>query len=73
MQIIPEQLRGRTFALLRTLMQSSGPLASGVAGQLLVVIGIPTMIALSAFLVGVPGFLGFGVKQLRQTAERETR
>ena len=73
MQIIPEQLRGRTFALLRTLMQSSGPLASGAAGLLLVVIGMPTMIALSAILVGVPGFFGFGVKQLRQPEERELR
>lgn len=70
MQIIPEQLRGRTFALLRTLMQSSGPLASGVAGELLVVLGIPTMIGFSAILVGVPGLFGFGVKQLRQPAER---
>jgi MFS family permease len=65
MQIIPEQLRGRAFALLRTLMQSAGPLASGGAGLLLPVLGIPAMIWLSAALVGVPGVLGAGVKQLR--------
>lgn len=65
MQIIPEQLRGRTFALLRTLMQSSGPLASAGAGVLLLAVGIPTMIGLSAILIGVPGVLGYGVKQLR--------
>jgi len=65
MQIIPEQLRGRAFALLRTLMQSSGPLASGGAGVLLPVLGIPAMICLSAALVGVPGVFGAGVKQLR--------
>src|SRR5215469_2951443 len=65
MQIIPEQLRGRAFALLRTLMQSAGPLASGGAGLLLPVLGIPVMIVLSAALVGVPGVFGAGVKQLR--------
>jgi len=65
MQIIPEQLRGRAFALLRTLMQSAGPLASGGAGLLLPVLGIPVMIGLSAALVGVPGAFGAAVKQLR--------
>jgi len=70
MQIIPEQLRGRTFALLRTLMQSSGPLASAGAGVLLSSLGIPAMIGLSALLIGAPGLLGYGVKQLRQPEER---
>ncbi|WP_165422999.1 MFS transporter [Ktedonosporobacter rubrisoli] len=65
MQIIPEQLRGRVFALLRTLMQSAGPLASGAAGSLLLILGIPTMIALSALLIGFPGLFGCGLKQLR--------
>jgi MFS family permease len=65
MQIIPEQLRGRAFALLRTLMQSAGPLASGGAGLLLPIIGIPVMIGLSAALVGVPGAFGAAIKQLR--------
>jgi MFS family permease len=65
MQIIPEQLRGRAFALLRTLMQSAGPLASGGAGLLLLVLGMPAMIWLSAALVGVPGVVGAGIKQLR--------
>jgi len=69
MQIIPEQLRGRVFALLRTLMQSTGPLASGGAGILLLVFGIPTMIGLSAVLVGLPGVFGYAVKQLRLPAE----
>ncbi len=65
MQIIPEQLRGRTFALLRTLMQSAGPLASGGAGLLLPALGMPAMIVLSAVLIGIPGVFGAGVKQLR--------
>jgi MFS family permease len=68
MQIIPERLRGRAFALLRTLMQSTGPLASGGAGALLLVLGIPTMIGLSAALVGLPGMFGYAIKQLRSPA-----
>ncbi|HEX7733802.1 MAG TPA: MFS transporter [Ktedonobacteraceae bacterium] len=69
MKIIPERLRGRVFALLRTLMQSSGPLASGGAGALLLMVGIPAMIGLSAVLVGLPGVFGYAVKQLRSPAE----
>ncbi|HET8844102.1 MAG TPA: MFS transporter [Ktedonobacteraceae bacterium] len=65
MQIIPEQLRGRSFALLRTLMQSTGPMASGAAGTLLPIMGIPVMIGVSAILVGVPGLFGSGIKSLR--------
>jgi MFS family permease len=68
MQIIPERLRGRTFALLRTLMQSTGPLASGGAGVLLLVLGIPAMIGFSAALVGLPGMFGSTIKQLRSPA-----
>ncbi|GHO97097.1 MFS transporter [Reticulibacter mediterranei] len=69
MKIIPERLRGRVFALLRTLMQSSGPLASGGAGALLLIVGIPAIIGLSAVLVGLPGVFGYAVKQLRSPAE----
>ena len=48
MQIIPEQLRGRMFALLRTLMQSGNPLGGAIAGLLLPMLGMMVMIALSA-------------------------
>jgi hypothetical protein len=65
MQIIPEPLRGRTFALLRTLMQGTNPLGGIMAGLLLPLLGIPTIIALSALIIGVPGLLGYGVKTLR--------
>ncbi len=50
------------------MMQSTDPLASGVAGLLLLVLGMPAMIVLSAVLVGVPGVFGAGVKQLRLQA-----
>jgi MFS family permease len=64
MQIIPERLRGRTFALLRTLMQGAFPLGGAVAGFIMPVVGIPIMIALSATMIGTPGILGLRVKDL---------
>jgi MFS family permease len=66
MQIIPEQLRGRMFALLRTLMQSGNPLGAALAGLLLPTLGITAMIALSALVSGVPGLLGYQVGTLRR-------
>ncbi|HXV42139.1 MAG TPA: hypothetical protein VEC96_03705 [Anaerolineae bacterium] len=65
MQIIPEPLRGRTFALLRTLMQRTNPLGGVMAGLLLPLVGLPALIALSASLIGVPGLLGYRVRALR--------
>ncbi len=69
MQIIPEALRGRTFALLRTLMQGTNPVGGILAGFLLPILGIPAMIGLSAVLIGVPGLFGYQVKDLRQGSE----
>jgi predicted MFS family arabinose efflux permease len=69
MQIIPEALRGRTFALLRTLMQGTGPLASALAGVLLPVLGLAAMIGSSALLIGMPGLAGMRVKALRRRSE----
>lgn len=65
MQIIPEPLRGRTFALLRTLMQGTNPLGGVLAGLILPLLGLPTIIGLSAILIGAPGLLGYRVKALR--------
>ncbi|HJZ50541.1 MAG TPA: MFS transporter [Roseiflexaceae bacterium] len=65
MQIIPERLRGRTFALLRMLMQSGNPIGGTLAGLLLPALGIPALIGLSALVIGVPGMLGYRVKALR--------
>ena len=64
MQIIPEPLRGRTFALLRTLMQGTNPLGGVLAGLILPLLGLPAIIGLSAILIGAPGLLGYRVKAL---------
>jgi MFS family permease len=69
MQIIPEPLRGRSFALLRTLMQGSGPLASAAAGLLLPLWGLAAMIGWSALLIGGPGLAGLRVRALRQASQ----
>ena len=66
MQVIPEQLRGRTFALLRTLMQSGNPIGGAIAGALFQLVGMTTMIAATAALVGLPRLIGYQVKAMRQ-------
>jgi MFS family permease len=66
MQIIPVDLRGRTFALLRTLMQGATPLGGALAGFLLPVIGMQIMIALSSLVIGLPGLAGIQTVELRQ-------
>jgi MFS family permease len=71
MRIIPERLRGRTFALLRTLMQGSGPLASALAGVLLPVLGLGALISCSAAAIGIPGLVGYRIPELRQGGTTE--
>jgi MFS family permease len=65
MQIIPERLRGRSFALLRMVMQSGNPIGGAIAGALLPALGLTAMIGLSALVVGLPGLIGYRVRELR--------
>jgi MFS family permease len=71
MQIIPERLRGRIFALLRMLMQSGKPIGGAIAGLLLPALGMAAMIGLSAVVVGLPGLLGYQVAALRAGDSRD--
>jgi len=64
MRLIPPQLRGRVFALLRTLMQAAGPVGALVAGVLLAGGPIAPVLAVSAGLVMLPGFVGLVVPAL---------
>lgn len=73
MRIIPEELRGRTFALLRTIMQGGRPLGALAAGFALPAIGVPVMIGLSALLAGAPGLAGSRVRALREAGTRDER
>jgi MFS family permease len=72
MQIIPADLRGRTFALLRMLMQSGNPIGGALGGWLLPLLGIPFMIGVSSVLAGLPGLLGYGVRALRMAGSTRT-
>jgi MFS family permease len=65
MKIIPDALRGRTFALLRTLMQSANPLGGTVGGFIMPLLPISVMVLLSALFVGVPGLIGTALGDLR--------
>jgi hypothetical protein len=65
MRLIPEALRGRAFALLRTVMQGGRPLGAPAAGYLLPLVGVSAMIGLSALLAGAPGVAGSRVRALR--------
>ena len=67
MKIISPKFRGRTFALLRTIMMSGHPLGGIIAGGFLPLVGLNSMILLSALLTGVPGLLGTQVKALRNS------
>jgi len=64
MQVIPPDLRGRTFALLRTLMQGATPLGGALAGVLLPLWGIQIIVSLSSLIIGAPGLAGLLVKEL---------
>lgn len=66
MQLIPADLRGRTFALLRMLMQSGGPLGGLAAGLLIPVFGLTAAVAGTAMLAVAPAAAGFLVAPLRR-------
>lgn len=67
MRIIPREMRGRVFALLRTMMQSAGPIGSLTAGLAYPIVGLLASINFSAILIGFPGLLGSRVRELWTT------
>jgi MFS family permease len=67
MVIIPPELRGRVFAMLRTMMVAGFPVGGALAGALTSAIGIPGLIWLTAGLMTTTGLAGISVKQLRNS------
>jgi len=65
MGIVPPSMHGRTFALLRTLMQAGRPIGGAIAGLVIDPTALGLAILLSAALIGVPGLVGFAVRDLR--------
>jgi MFS family permease len=72
MRLIPPELRGRVFALLRTLMQSTRPIGSIVAGLLLAGGDLTAALGAIALLVGVPGLVGLWLPALSPSQTAET-
>ena len=66
MGIVPPAMHGRTFALLRTLMQAGRPIGGAIAGLVIDPGVLGFAILLSAALIGVPGLLGLAVRDLRE-------
>ncbi len=64
MRLIPPHLRGRVFALLRTLKQSTRPVGAIVAGLLLAGGNLTPALAAIALLVAVPGAIGLWLPAL---------
>jgi MFS family permease len=58
MRLIPPDLRGRVFALLRTFMNATNPVGALVGGILLAGDGLATVIAAIVLLAAVPGLVG---------------
>jgi MFS family permease len=66
MQIIPEALRGRTFALLRMMMQGANPVGGALGGLFAPLLGVPLMLVLAGLTTGTPGLLGLQSRELRE-------
>lgn len=69
MQVIPPALRGRAFALLRTLMQGATPIGGAVAGFALDGAGTGIVIGATATLMALPGVVGCFVRGLRRAGQ----
>lgn len=73
MAIIPEEMRGRAFALLRMLMQSGRPIGGALSGFLLPVAGIAATIALVGGATAAAGVAGLLTAELRDAGRPKRR
>ncbi len=73
MRLIPPEMRGRVFALLRTSMQSTRPIGAIAAGLLLSRGDVLIAIVAVGLLFAGPGFIGIWLPALGRgpTAEPE--
>jgi MFS family permease len=71
MRLIPPEMRGRVFALLRTLMQSTGPVGAVLAGLLLTGGGVQPAIVVMAVVIAGPGLVGLFLPALGCAATGE--
>jgi MFS family permease len=71
MRLIPPELRGRVFALLRTLMQATPPIGGVIAGILLTGGDVTVVAVAAAVLITLPGAIGLVSPALSRTATGE--
>jgi hypothetical protein len=65
MRVIPPELRGRVFGMIRTLIQSTPPIGAAVAGVLLAGPGLAVAAAVMSAAVSAPGLVGLRSTSLR--------
>jgi MFS family permease len=70
MRLIPEELRGRAFGLLRTLMQATPPLGAALAGVLLAGPGLAATVLVMSTIMTLPGLAGLLSSSLEEPAGR---
>jgi MFS family permease len=73
MRLIPDELRGRVFALLRTLMQSTPPLGGVIGGTLLAGAAFEAAVVVAALLAVVPGIIALVHGSMAPSAEGAAR
>ena len=71
MRLIPPDLRGRVFALLRTMMQATPPVGAILGGALLARGELAGMIAVMAGVIVIPGAVGLVLPALGRAATAE--
>jgi MFS family permease len=71
MRLIPAEMRGRVFALLRTLMQSTRPIGSILAGILLAGGDVVPALGISFLLAAISGVVGLWIPSLSREATAE--
>jgi hypothetical protein len=69
MRLIPSELRGRVFSLLRTSMQAAEPLGGALGGAVVATGGLGLALAGIATAIGAPGLVGLAHPALGAQAD----
>jgi predicted MFS family arabinose efflux permease len=72
MRLIPPELRGRVFSLLRTAMQAAEPMGGALGGAVIAGGGLLLALAGIAAAIGAPGLLGLAHPALAPARETAT-
>jgi MFS family permease len=72
MRLIPPELRGRVFSLLRTTMQAAEPIGGALGGAVIATGGLLVALAAIAIAIGAPGLAGLAHPALAPAQETDT-